>query len=288
MPFSRFRWHSLALMFASLATAAGCGASEHSRGGTDASAGTDSTPDGSAGIGAGGAGAAVGGVAGSSGGRAVNGGSAGDGGSASAGGASSSSAGMSSSGSAGVSSSGSAGAQTQPIKCPQGAFPDPSTKSLAPDVRQTFAGTNGTFSDSCDSNGDLTAYRCKVDQISAGDGSAIPTATGEVEQKTIACGGACVDGTCAGVCEKYGDKMQVVSADASGDTILEDERTHWRYRCQTYGVDPCVTTPLAAGTEFDLMEATDGCWEFDYSVLQLTNGPDGAKCSYTYCRPVGR
>ncbi len=168
------------------------------------------------------------------------------------------------------------------IVCANGAAPDPSTKTLAPDARQSFSGTNGTFTDSCDENGDLTAYECEFEQVPDGDGT-FPKGTGAVAQTTIPCDGACVGGTCVGACAQPGDKMQIVSSDDSGNATLEDEATHWSYACQVYA-NSCGPQP--PGTEFQLID-TDGCWQFGNNLIDVGNGPMGARCSYMNCAPVG-
>ena len=305
----RLRWHTLALFCAFLVTITGCGASSRGNGRAGENSGDDSLSAGNSSVPPG---------AGSGGGDNGAGGNAGSGNAKSNGGESSEAAGMSGyagktggSGSAGTSGSagntgsgdtagmsgnggqagsGNAGndggmAQATPIVCPEGTLAGGSTQSLAPDVRQTFSGTNGTFIDACDENGDLTAYECEVEYESVGgdqDLGTILTGTGAVTQTTIACAGTCVDGTCVGVCEQQGDEMQIVSADDSGNATLEDERTHWTYDCEVYA-NSCG--PFPPGTEFQLV-GTDGCWQANNNLIAVGNGPMGASCSYKNCVPV--
>ncbi len=112
---------------------------------------------------------------------------------------------------------------------------------------------NGTFSDECDSSGDLIDYKCESTQQSVGGGSdpgaAIYTVTGMVTSVSIPCGGGCVSGTCVGVCPELGDTMRFVSIDAESNAVLEDLRTGWRYACPFYAPESCRTTPPAPGTE---------------------------------------
>jgi hypothetical protein len=103
-------------------------------------------------------------------------------------------------------------------------------------TRETFSGTNGVFSDTCE-GGDLVQYTCGVTWIMGppSDPGPFPQGTGEVSSGTVDCDGRCVDGACPNVCPALDSTLRYVSADAEGNAVLEHTETGWSYACDLYG-----------------------------------------------------
>jgi hypothetical protein len=87
------------------------------------------------------------------------------------------------------------GASSEVIVCPERlGLPE---LTLDPEVRQTIEGTNGTFSDECEANGDLVEYTCEMRELCEFEGGCAPFPTGRVISRVFECAGACEDGACA-------------------------------------------------------------------------------------------
>ena len=134
-------------------------------------------------------------------------------------------------------------------------------------VASTTEGTNGTFADACDANGNLIEYSCQTacavprinptggvsgfgtGGVGAGGGAVcIPAQSGTVTSQTIDCGGACAEGACFGWCADIGDEFVVTSAASTG---LSVERDGFAYVCsvafQLDGYD-CLSASLNGRT----------------------------------------
>ncbi len=169
--------------------------------------------------GAGGSVGGVGGVGGSVGGSAASGGDAGIAGSLGG-------------------TAGDAGAAGAPgCVDPDGAVQPMSGASVA----STTVGENGSFTDTCDENGNLVEYVCEMapctvqriipatgGQGTGGTSACLPMASGQVVPLSIDCAGHCRDGACFGWCASFGDTFTVTAVAANG---LEMSRGDDAYSC---------------------------------------------------------
>ena len=70
------------------------------------------------------------------------------------------------------------------------------TFPLDPAVRESIEGSNGTFVEACDDEGNLIAYACNMQILCGGALDCAPFPTGEVSPVTYDCEGRCQGGTC--------------------------------------------------------------------------------------------
>lgn len=112
-------------------------------------------------------------------------------------------------------------------------------------VRSTAEGTNGSFTDSCDEDGNLVEYSCELGPcVSAriavpyagrggypqGGSGGLPTCqTGMVVSRTIECGGRCEEGTCFGWCAGQGAVFEVTDVTAERAAMTKDD---YEYSCE--------------------------------------------------------
>jgi hypothetical protein len=114
--------------------------------------------------------------------------------------------------------------------------PDAGTVSFTysdPALPETWSGTNGTFVDACDANGNLTKYSCEVMQV-CGPGpnpGCNEFDTGAVKSWSIDCAGHCVAGACPSRCPAFGDILTVESVDAAGNVSLRDAADGRAFTC---------------------------------------------------------
>lgn len=132
-------------------------------------------------------------------------------------------------GSAGVGAQGGSGAAgVDASLCTDGDGGEPSVRSAA-------TGVNGTFTDACDADGNLTEYLCEVRyeacQPNCWDCPPCSVSTGQVIPQHIDCNGTCVDGTCVTRCPDFGDGLRYLSVDASGDVTFLNLTDQRRYAC---------------------------------------------------------
>ena len=71
------------------------------------------------------------------------------------------------------------------------------TFPLDPAVRESIEGSNGTFVEACDAEGNLIEYRCDMQTLCGGGMDCAPYPTGAVSPVTYDCGGRCQDGVCS-------------------------------------------------------------------------------------------
>lgn len=88
------------------------------------------------------------------------------------------------------------------------------------DVRGTAVGSNGTFTDECDGNGNLVEYSCG---FVCRNGSCSPS--GRVESERVDCAGECVGGACFQWCARPGDMFFVEGVTPEGYVSMRDEET---------------------------------------------------------------
>jgi hypothetical protein len=113
---------------------------------------------------------------------------------------------------------------------PQASYPNP-------EVRHTRSGINGTFSDHCDSNGNLIDYECEgalPPCNPALNGCDVPLVnTGRVIQlpKVVDCLGTCRDGRCDSRCPQQGDVVTFTDRSPDGREILRNDTDGRSYVC---------------------------------------------------------
>ena len=83
-------------------------------------------------------------------------------------------------------------------------------------------GTNGSFTDECDADGNLLEYVCETMQVCVDPPNPICTypQTGAVVPRPFDCDGQCVDGTCNSRCAAFGDML--VWVEVGPDTAVFD------------------------------------------------------------------
>jgi hypothetical protein len=125
-----------------------------------------------------------------------------------------------------------------------------------PEVSHTYTGTNGTFADSCDINGNLNDYRCETMPPPCGPGPngcwGPEVETGRViALPTIDCAGTCRAARCDDRCPQQGDQITFEGLDADGREIVRNDTDGRSYTCT---VDPSN----ARGSNFGCAKAPAG------------------------------
>lgn len=203
----------------------GSGQGGSAQGGSTGVGGVGGTSGGVGGTGgaSGGVGGASGGTGGAQGGDGAVGGSGGVGG-AVGGGAGSPVGGF------GGEAAGQGGTAGAPGACTDG---DAAISGQGASVRSKATGTNGSFTDECDSSGNLLEYVCEMAPCVStkvafptggrGQGGASGVTycpTGQVISQTIDCGGHCDDGACFGWCATQGgEEFHVTGVEGSTLTM---------------------------------------------------------------------
>jgi hypothetical protein len=122
---------------------------------------------------------------------------------------------------------------------PDAGSPFPQPSMMSPEVRASLTGTNGTFQDTCDANGNLTEYTCEGKQT-CGPGpnpACDHWLTGQVIPQTIDCNGRCKDGRCVSRCPKAGDVLVYKVVEASGAATFTNQTDGRVYACAGLGFD---------------------------------------------------
>jgi hypothetical protein len=114
----------------------------------------------------------------------------------------------------------------------------------SPEVAHEFHGSNGTFADHCDGNGNLVAYQCEMALPPCDPAaSAVPNGcdfqplvfTGRVipnqDSPTVDCEGRCRDGRCDGRCPQQGDQITLIGLDGSGKVLIQNDTDGRTYSC---------------------------------------------------------
>jgi hypothetical protein len=151
------------------------------------------------------------------------------------------------------------------------------------------AGTNGTFTDTCDGQGNLVKYLCTSRSI-CGFGpnpDCDQVETGKADPKTIDCAGLCVGGGCASGCPVSGDELTVTANDADGGVRFTNKRDQRHYACelmfQQGGYD-CKKAPYAGAAHFIVGLGLRGtyCTGKDFGNIGTGAGADPTKQSCTF------
>lgn len=102
-----------------------------------------------------------------------------------------------------------------------------------PTVRATTVGANGTFTDSCDTNGNLIEYTCEmICNCCPNPDPSCFVQTGNVVPQTFDCVGTCVEGACVSRCPHDGDALQFSSGDPSGNAQIKNLSDGSSYSCK--------------------------------------------------------
>jgi hypothetical protein len=114
----------------------------------------------------------------------------------------------------------------------------------SPEVAHVFTGSNGTFADRCDSNGNLVAYECEMTEPPCDPAASnVPNGcdfgplvyTGRVipnqDSPTVDCEGRCHDGRCDGRCPQQGDQITLIGLDAGGKVLIRNDTDGRTYSC---------------------------------------------------------
>jgi hypothetical protein len=128
---------------------------------------------------------------------------------------------------------------------------------VGPSTRTTVSGVNGSFSDACDTSGNLIEYICET----AFDDTCLPNPdpscryqTGLVVPYAINCAGRCDEGTCLARCPQQGDSLTYLSVDPiNAKASIHNDTDGSSYSCtvifdistDTYN---CTTAPVAGTT----------------------------------------
>lgn len=148
------------------------------------------------------------------------------------------------------------------------------------DVVNVTTGSNGTFTDKCDTDGNLIEYVCGFFPPTPQESGRF---TGEVVPNMIDCGGKCQDGACyvSKNCPKADDVVTWVSASAES-VVIDNARAPVRYTCKLrtapYGF--ACTSPSLAGQTGKVNSVGPCGTVTDLSVDADSNGAGTTDCAY--------
>jgi hypothetical protein len=106
-----------------------------------------------------------------------------------------------------------------------------------PEVSHTYRGTNGAFSDHCDTDGNLIDYECETMPAPCGPGpngcSGSDINTGRVVPlpQIVDCAGTCRAARCDGRCPMQGDQVTFNGLGADGREIVHNDTDGRTYAC---------------------------------------------------------
>lgn len=163
----------------------------------------------------------------------------------------------------------------------------------SPEVRHTYAGSNGTFTDRCDGSGNLVDYGCEFKtQCGPGPNPACGNYdTGRVTSATRDCAGMCVNGRCDARCPQQGDHVTYRETHPDGSAVIHNDSDGRSYDCRltddTRGDNfDCKTVAVGeTGTEWGVSAPDQSCTGADFGSLTVVvhgvptiNG--GYTCAY--------
>jgi hypothetical protein len=175
---------------------------------------------------------------------------------------------------------------------------DAGPNGVDPSIETHAIGTNGTFDDACDPQGNLVEYVCETTTL-CGPGpnpSCTTLRTGRVVPKNVDCAGHCRDGWCDDRCPATGQLVTYVSIDGQGNPQLHNHSDGRSYACTLVFDNPndavdCKTTPTAStqATVVSLGLSGAPCTGGGFGNIGLTVPPDAKgvescayACSITY------
>jgi hypothetical protein len=170
---------------------------------------------------------------------------------------------------------------------PDGSAPSPYG---AYQTRSVTQGVNGSFTDSCDENGNLVEYMCEQTGCGFPQGSntgtaivlpCLPAQSGKVVPIAVDCGGRCDKGACLQWCPSYGDSITVGSV-SGGQVVIKDAERAAVYTCTVaFAVDgyDCASPDLAKRKLSVYSLGTCTATEVVFGVDDATN-PEVQECTY--------
>jgi hypothetical protein len=176
---------------------------------------------------------------------------------------------------------------------------DPAGYILDPEVPGVVQGSNGTFADACDDDGNLIEYLCES-RLLCGPGpnpACNSMNTGLVISELIDCSGHCSGAACAARCPNFGDRLVYRSFDpANGAATLENQTDQRSYECELSddtaddGYD-CLTAPTV-GSEVKMVTQglqTSQCTGGGFGTIGVTDlsasDQDWHRCAYACAIP---
>lgn len=145
------------------------------------------------------------------------------------------------------------------------------------EIRRAVSGSNGTYTDHCDGDGNLVEYACEsigrecwdVEESARPPAGAPrppapcgPRQTGDVTRHTVDCSGHCRNGSCAGRCPNFGDpilpvrhQMSAIRFTAVSSTLLVIAAT----AAHAVGNPAFTRTPTPTGTCTPGANPAPGC-----------------------------
>jgi hypothetical protein len=179
----------------------------------------------------------------------------------------------------------------QDVTCQDGVMGDIEN----PEVKHTYSGTNGTFADSCDAQGNLLDYQCTREMrcvtpspdrycrlFQTGLVTATPT--------TVDCAGGCHDGRCDGRCPQQGDHITFVESGTDGSAVIRNDTDARTYTCSNNWDTPndafdCKNISAGqTGHVFGRSVDDDHCTGANFGTIafELDGAPAGAEsCAYS-------
>ncbi len=155
-----------------------------------------------------------------------------------------------------------------------------------PAVTQQVSGTNGVFTSTCDSRGNLVGYKCETQQRCGPPPNPPCTVyeTGAVVSETIDCSGHCQNGACDGRCPAMGQAVTYLSVSPSGDAVLRNDADGRQYACMFLLDEPGGNYDCQRAPTTGLM-ATVGNVTYSgatsYGANEYCVGPDFANLGIT-------
>ncbi len=179
--------------------------------------------------------------------------------------------------------------------------PDEDAELSGHTTPSTTTGTDGTFTDECDADGNLVEYYCEKAPASGffcGQPNPDPRCydlfpTGRVLSRNVDCGGECNAGACASHCPDAGDELTVVTVDhATGAVMFTNLTRPGEYACEldsdwVVGGFDCLSDPTPGISMSPVMQLTGVTLcpiGQNFRVLAGLAGTTDPECDYTCVR----
>jgi hypothetical protein len=125
-----------------------------------------------------------------------------------------------------------------------------------PEIVHTYTGTNGTFTDHCDADGNLIDFQCETISapctVAPNCSSALPIHTGRVvPSRAVDCSGTCSAGHCDGRCPLQGDQITFRGIDMQGRDVVHNGSDGRTYACE-------LNMDTASAANFDCANVSAG------------------------------
>ncbi|MFT3765809.1 MAG: hypothetical protein QM820_09860 [Minicystis sp.] len=152
--------------------------------------------------------------------------------------------------------------------CPDGWDADP-------EVAEAFSGSNGTFEDACDENGNLIQYGCGSKEVwTCSDWECYdePETTDEVVSRTIDCAGTCQNGACPSLCPKDNTSIVFESLDGTAHGIIREVGTENRWDCDAISISSITPEGLGEYLDAPSLTVDRSAWGPGQLCLKATPG----------------